>query len=106
MPCCCNKISKCKSDISKVSDTINTLQALKSNNGTLDTKLSEMSGKMQEMATPDNIGSCSTSIKNLNKEAASKIDAMRNTCASKISSLQADQARYEKEDKEHHQKLK
>jgi conjugal transfer/entry exclusion protein len=106
MACCCTKISKCNSDISKITSARSSLQTLKSNNGTLDTKLSELGGKMQEMASPDNMGSCVSSIKNLNKDSSSAIDAMIKQCSSKISSLQTDKTKYEKEDKEYHQKPK
>ena len=106
MACCCTKITKCKNDITKVTNAKSALQTLKSNNGNLDTRLSELSGKMQEMATPDNIGSCVSSIKNLNKDSSSTIDSMIKQCTSKLSSLQTDKTRYEKEDKEYHQNPK
>jgi len=106
MACCCTKISKCKSDITKVTNAKNALQVLKNNNVVLDGRLIELSARMQEMATPDNMGSCVDSIKNMNKDSAPGINAMINQCTNKISSLQSDQTRYEKEDKEHHDKLK
>lgn len=105
MACRCTKITKCKSDITKVTNARSALQTLKSNNGNLDTRLSELGGKMQEMATPDNMGSCVLSIKNLNKNSSSTIDSMINQCTSKITSLKSDLAQYEKEDKEHHKGL-
>ena len=105
MACCCAKISKCQNDITKVSNARSAIQVLKNNNGTLDTRLSELSGKMREMATPDNIESCATAIKKLNKDSASTIDSMITQCASKITALENDKARYEREDKEYHQGL-
>jgi len=96
------KIYKCRSDITKVSNARNALQTLKSNNGTLDTGLSELGRRMQEMATPDNMNTCVTAICVLNKDSASTIDVMISQCVSKISVLQSDQARYEREDKEFH----
>ena len=105
MACRCAKISKCKNDITKVTNTKSALQTLKSNNGNLDTRLSELGMEMQEMATPDNMGSCVASIKNLNKNSSSSIDAMINQCTNKITSLQSELAQYEKEDKEYHKAL-
>ena len=106
MACCCAKISRCKNDISKVSEAKSALQTLKNNNGTLDARLSELSAKMRETATPDNMDSCASSIKNLNKDSASTIDTMISRCESKITALQNDRKKYEKEDKEYHQNLK
>jgi len=105
MACCCAKINKCQNDITKISDARGAIQVMKSNNGSLDTRLSELSGKMQEMATPDNIGSCATAIKNMNKGSVSIIDSMINQCTSKINALKNDKERYEREDKEYHQEL-
>ena len=102
MACCCTKISRCKNDITKVLNARSALQTLKSNNGTLDTGLSELGRRMQEMATPDNMNACVTAINNLNKDSASTISAMISLCGGKISALQSDQARYEREDKEFH----
>jgi len=106
MACRCTRISKCRSDITKVSNARTALQALSNNNGTLNTRLTELGGRMQEMATPDNIGSCATSINNMNKDSASTISAMISQCTARISSLQSELTNLEREDREHHQGLK
>lgn len=102
MTCRCTKISKCKDDILYILNAKSTLQTLKNNNGTLDTGLSELGRRMQDMATPDNMSACVTAINNLNKDSASAIDAMISHCVGKIYILQIDRARYEREDKEYH----
>ena len=105
MSCCCMKIIKCQNEISKVSDAKTVLKTLKNNNDMLTADLSELSRKMHDMATPDNIGSCAAGIKNMNKDFASTIDGMIDKCTNKISDLKSDKEKYEKEDKEYHENL-
>jgi len=63
MTCRCAKITKCRSDIAKISNMRDALKVLRNNDAMVDLRLLELSGSMQEMATPGNMASCTEAIK-------------------------------------------
>jgi len=106
MPCQCTRINRCKNDITKITDAKYALEKLKDFNNPMDSILSGLGASMYEMATPDNIVSCASAIKNMNSGASTSIDAMISQCSMKTTLLQIDLERFEREDMEYHQNLK
>ena len=109
MPNCrCTNINQCKRDIEKITAANTPLQKLRNNNGNVDSSLSATGRMMQSMATPDNMDECVASINNMNKGSSPiiDIDGIIRQCTDKISSLQAEQRKYEREDDEYHRMQK
>ena len=105
MACCCVRISKCKSDIGNISSVMSSLQLIKNSNSAINAELFELSGKIWEMATPDNIDQCVSSLRDLNKGSASEIDIMIGKCERKVSEIKAMKKRLEQEDLIYHQTI-
>ena len=100
--CRCAKISRSKNDISRISNARESIKALRSMSGALSLRLLELGWGMHEMATPDGMDACVTAIKDMNKGSLSSIDEMISRCDARISALQNELQRLEREDTEYH----
>ena len=102
MACRCTKINKYISDVSRISDARASIQTLEGIDDALGTKLTDLSGYMNDMATPDSISACVAAIKGMNKGSSSSIGTMVGHCDTWISTLQNDLDMYKSEDREYH----